>query len=57
MGGASYSIEKMSTGERQLSVGLISGTNMDGIDACVLEITEELQTDNESATASHQQLK
>lgn len=47
----------MGTGERQLSVGLISGTSMDGIDACVLEITEELQTDNESATASHQQLK
>jgi 1,6-anhydro-N-acetylmuramate kinase len=47
-------IEKMNVGERQLSVGLISGTSMDGIDACVLEITEEL---NKSATASHQQLK
>ena len=50
-------IEKMSAGERQLSVGLISGTSMDGIDACVLEITEELHTVNESVTAPHQQLK
>ena len=41
---------------KQLAVGLISGTSMDGIDACVLEITEERQTHNGSATASHQQL-
>ena len=62
VGGASYSrsrLEKMSGGERQLAVGLISGTSMDGIDACVLEVTEERQSDSEStsATASHHQLK
>ena len=48
----------MSGEERQLAVGLISGTSMDGIDACVLEITEERHADLENATLSHhRQLK
>ena len=46
---AAAELEKMSGEERQLAVGLISGTSMDGIDACVLEIIEEQHTDHQSA--------
>ena len=37
----------------QFAVGLISGTSMDGIDACVVEITEE----GAAGAADLQQLK
>ena len=50
-------VEKMSGGERQLAVGLISGTSMDGIDACVLEIIEEQHTDNQSASENELKYK
>lgn len=43
---------KKQRGSRQLAVGLISGTSMDGIDACVLEITEELEAAATTSTAS-----
>lgn len=48
----------MSGESSSLAVGLISGTSMDGIDACVLEITENQQANAAAdATAAHQEVK
>ena len=44
-------------GRRQLAVGLISGTSMDGIDACVLEITEEQQLVDAADSTANQNLR